>query len=100
MSELHLPWLELAILLPLVGAGIVAAIGSPDRARVWTLGFLSASLLGTLGAWFDFGWLETEVAHDRWDGLSWISGRNLLSMDEFSAPMLALVSLRGLLTVL
>ncbi|MFO0078695.1 MAG: proton-conducting transporter membrane subunit [Planctomycetota bacterium] len=100
MSELHLPWLELAILLPLVGAGIVAAIGSPDRARVWTLGFLSASLLGTLGAWVDFAWLETEVAHDRWDGLSWISGRNLLSMDEFSAPMLALVSLLGLLTVL
>lgn len=100
MNELHLPWLELAVLVPLIGAWIVARMGSPERARAWSLGILSISLIGTLAAWIDFAWLQTAVAHDRWDGVSWLTGRHLLSMDEFSAPMLALLSLLGLLTIL
>ena len=35
MSELHFPWLELAILLPLLGAGVVGRMESPERARHW-----------------------------------------------------------------
>ena len=100
MSELHFPWLELAILLPFLGAGVVGRMESPERARNWSLAVLFISLLGTLGAWFDFISLQTELAHDRWDGLSWLTGRSVLAMDQFSAPMLALVSLLGLLTVL
>ena len=54
MTELHFPWLELAILLPLVGAVVVAMTGSAERARRWTLAILGLSLLGTIAAWVDF----------------------------------------------
>lgn len=100
MSELLFPWLELAILLPLLGAAVVGWIESADRARAWTLVVLTASLVGTLAAWFDFARLDAIEAHDRWDWLRWLTGWELLSVDEFSAPLLALVSLLGLLMVL
>lgn len=100
MNELHFPWLELAILLPLLGALVVGGIKSAERARYWTLGILSASLAGTLAAWLDFSRLQAVEAHDRWDLLHWLTGRDLLSLDEFSAPLLGLLSLLGFLTVL
>ena len=36
MSELHLPWLELSVLLPLVGAVWVSLLYNRDRARIET----------------------------------------------------------------
>ena len=100
MTELHFPWLELAILLPLVGAMFVAMIGSAERARYWTLAILGLNLLGTIAAWIDFERLRAVEAHDRWDVLHYLFGRDLLVMDEFSAPLLMLVSLLGFLLVL
>ncbi len=100
MSELHLPWLELAVLLPLLGAVVVGRMPSADQARLWTLGILGTSLAGTLGAWVDFVRLDSLEAHDRWDLLHSLTGRDLLVLDEFSAPLLALVSLLGLLAVM
>lgn len=100
MTELHFPWLELAILLPLFGAIVVAMFGSAEQARQWTLAILGLSLLGTIAAWFDFERLRAVEAHDRWDVLHYLFGRDLLAMDEFSAPLLTLVSLLGFLTVL
>lgn len=100
MSELHFPWLELAILLPLIGAVLVPAMRSAERARQWTLAVLGLSLLGTVAAWVDFERLRAVEAHDRWDVLHHWLGRDLLVMDEFSAPLLTLVSLLGFLTVL
>jgi len=100
MSELHFPWLELAILLPLIGAVIVSSVETAESARRWTLVVLGLSLLGTIAAWVDFERLRAVEAHDRWDVLHYFLGRDLLVMDEFSAPLLTLVSLLGFLTVL
>ncbi|MFM7561423.1 MAG: proton-conducting transporter membrane subunit [Planctomycetota bacterium] len=100
MTELHFPWLELAILLPLVGAIVVPMFGSAERARQWTLAILGLSLLGTIAAWIDFERLRAVEAHDRWDVLHYLFGRDLLALDEFSAPLLTLVSLLGFLMVL
>lgn len=100
MTELHFPWLELAILLPLVGAIVVAFIGSAERARQWTLAILGLSLVGTIAAWVDFERLRVVEAHDRWDVLHYLFGGDLLALDEFSAPLLTLVSLLGFLMVL
>jgi NADH-quinone oxidoreductase subunit M len=100
MSELHLPWLEIAVLLPLLGAIAISRISSPQRARRWTLWILAASLVATLSAWVDFVLLGTVEAHDRWDLLHVLTGHDLLVLDEFSSPLLAMVSLLGFLTVL
>lgn len=100
MSELHWPWLEFAILVPLFGALVISRIGSSDRARTWTLWILAASVVLTIGAWLDFLRLHAVEAHDRWDLLQSLTGRDLLVLDEFSAPLLALVSSLGFLTVL
>ncbi len=100
MSELHLPWLELAVLLPLLGAVGMGRVANAEQARRWTLGILGLSLASTLGAWFDFVQLKVREAHDRWDLLRSLTGRDLLVLDEFSAPLLALVSLLGVLAVL
>ena len=37
MNLLHLPWLELAIAIPLVGSPFVSRLRDPDRACRWGL---------------------------------------------------------------
>src|SRR5688572_18936590 len=98
MSELHLPWLELAILIPAVGAAPVARLKDTRAARHWCLGFTGAALLCTLGAWQDFAALHAEVAHDPGPFAS--SLRDFLEVDVLSAPLLPLTALLYLLTAI
>ena len=49
MGELHLPWLELAILLPLIGAAFVARLRDPEWAHQRSLIF--SGLLHLAFAW-------------------------------------------------
>ncbi len=100
MNELHGPWLEIAVFVPLLGAGWVRWARSPAAARRWTLGFLGISLAGTICDWIDFSWLDRFAAHDRWDLCYLLLGRDWLVVDELTAPLLALVALLGFLTVL
>lgn len=100
MSELHLPWLEIAILLPLLGTALVGRERNPDRARRLCLVCSGATLLFTLGAWWDFAALHTFEAHDRWDLVEWLIHVDLFVIDELAAPLLPLIALLHFLTAL
>jgi hypothetical protein len=41
------PWLELTLLLPILGAMIVSFIWTPALAARWCIGFLLITLIGT-----------------------------------------------------
>ena len=45
MNPSAFPWLELTLLLPLIGAVIVVFIKTPAVASRWSLGFLLATLV-------------------------------------------------------
>jgi NADH-quinone oxidoreductase subunit M len=98
LIELHLPWLDLAILTPLGGAAWVCRLRNPDTARRHSLIFCGLAMLAAIGAWQDFRTLHTFEAHDRWDLWSYLSGSEVFVIDELSAPLLPLASLLYLLT--
>jgi NADH-quinone oxidoreductase subunit M len=98
MNELHLPWLELTILFPLLGALFVSTARDAELAQRRSILFFVGALLCAVGAWIDFGSLHTRHAHDHWDLMSRLWGPNFLSIDELSAPLLPLAALMYLLT--
>ncbi len=100
MNHLHFAWLEAAIVLPLVGALVVARFRDPVRARQFSSVISGVALFCTVGAWQDFFTLHAEVANDRWDLVSQLCGARYLVIDEFSAPLLPLVAMLYFLTVL
>jgi len=100
MNELRLPWLELAALIPLVGAVLLARQRDPDLARKWCLALGGLTFACTLGAWIDFaglgGALDSGPSAFPWPG-GW---RSFLVIDELSAPLAPLTALLYLLTAL
>lgn len=100
MNTLHFPWLETAILLPMLGAVVAHFRRSSDAARRDALLASGLTLLATVGAWQDFYTLHARVAHDRWDVVNRLAGVELLVVDELSAPLLPLAALIYLLTEL
>ncbi|MEZ6102929.1 MAG: proton-conducting transporter membrane subunit [Pirellulaceae bacterium] len=100
MTELQLPWLEIAIIAPLVGVFLVAFLHDPETARRRTLAVCSLTLLLTVGAWLDFGLLHKFEAHDHWDFVSRWLGDDAVVIDELNAPLLPLAALLYLLTIL
>jgi NADH-quinone oxidoreductase subunit M len=100
MSELQLPWLELAILIPFVGTLMVMFVRDPETAWERVLIVCSLAFVCTVGAWLDFSTMHTFEAHDHWDPLSTWLGPDAVVIDELSAPLLPLASLLYLLTVI
>lgn len=100
MSELHLPWLELSVLLPLVGSIWVSLLKNRDQARTHSIVICGLTLLCAVGEWFDFSSLGTFEAHDHWDILQMIFHRDVFVIDELSAPLLPLGALLYLTTVM
>lgn len=100
MSELHLPWLELSVLLPLIGAIWVSLLKNPDQARTHSILICGLTLVCATGEWLDFASLGTFEAHDHWDFLQGIFHRDVFVIDEFSAPLLPLGALLYLTTVM
>lgn len=100
MNELHLPWLEVAVLLPAVGA--IFAARTKDFADSRRIGLIvsAASLAAALGAWFDLGYVRAFEARDRWSFIGQFLGIDLFVVDELSAPLLALGALQHYLTIL
>jgi NADH-quinone oxidoreductase subunit M len=100
MNPLALPWLEMSITLPLVGALFVGRFRDPVAASRWCLGFTGLTLAATLLAWAG---QHTGAAPDGvspWGVLPQVFGRAVLEIDELSAPLLPLVALLHLLTAL
>jgi len=93
MLELHLPWLELCIITPLVGALLVWRQRDPEVAWKRALTISGVTLLFAFCAWEDFGTLHTFDAHDHWDAISQWLGDDAVVIDELSAPLLPLAAL-------
>jgi NADH-quinone oxidoreductase subunit M len=100
MTELHLPWLEISILAPLIGAGCVARCRDSELARKWCLVMSGFTLLVTAGAWQDFRLLGAVQADDRWRVFSQWFGHEVLVIDQLSAPLLPLAALFYFLTAI
>jgi NADH-quinone oxidoreductase subunit M len=93
MLELHLPWLELAISTPIIGALLAIRNDRPDVIRRRSLAVTAVTLVMTLAAWEDFNTLQTFEAHDHWDIVSPLLGDEALVIDELNAPLLPLAAL-------
>jgi NADH-quinone oxidoreductase subunit M len=100
VTSLHLPFLELCVLLPAAGALWVARTRDPQAARRRSLAISGLVLLSAAAAWLDLSLLHAFQAADRWDPLAWLAGREVLSVDELSAPLLPLAALQFFLTEL
>jgi NADH-quinone oxidoreductase subunit M len=87
---LHLPWLEIAIVIPLLGAFVVSRLRDPLQARQYCLYFAGLELVSTIATWLDFVWMDAHEAHDPWDLTQSLFGIEFLDIDELSAPLLPL----------
>ncbi len=100
MSELHFPWLELSVVIPLIGDFVVAAIKEAVTARRVCLVVCGLTLACATGEWIDFAGLATFEAHDHWDVLEFVFHEDVFVIDELNAPLLPLAALLYALTVL
>jgi len=99
VSELHLPWLELAILVPLLGAALVARLKDSQRARNASLVVTGITLALAAGSYVDFSVMNAIEADDHFHLLTQLFGRKFLVVDELSAPLLPLTALIFFMTV-
>lgn len=97
MNVLHLPWLELSIVIPLAGAAWVARLRDSERARRHAVFVAAVTLLCAVGAWQDFNAMHVADAHDPVP-LGRLLGDNVLVVDALSAPLLPLTALLYLAT--
>jgi len=100
MNELHLPWLELCILVPALASVWVGRILDVSRARSASLAVSAVTLLLALSGWIDYETLFAFEAHDHWDVVKSFIGREEFVIDKLSAPLLPLTALLFFLTML
>jgi NADH-quinone oxidoreductase subunit M len=100
IPELHFPWLECSILIPLLGAIICGLIGDPVRSQKVAVICGLITLLMTVGEWLDFATVGAFEAHDHWDVIQWMLHRDVFVIDELSAPLLPLTALLYVMTML
>ncbi len=100
MPETHFPWLELAILIPLLGAAWILFVHDSEVARKRSIAICGVALALSLGEWVDFHFLHTFEAHDHWDIIELIFNQDIFVIDELSAPLLPLAALIYLMTAL
>ena len=86
MNLLSLPWAEICVALPLLGAVVVGLLRDPRAAGRWTLGTSLLVFVCSFLPWI--AWQSGEP------------GGSLFAVDALSAPLLPLVALLHLLTIL
>ena len=99
IPELHFPWLECSILLPLLGAVACGLLRDPVRSQRIAVICGVLTLFCTTGEWLDFAMIGSFEAHDHWDMVQWIFHKDIFVIDELSAPLLPLTSLLYLMTM-
>jgi NADH-quinone oxidoreductase subunit M len=99
MKELHLPWLELGIIIPLIGSFVLRKVRNPLEAHRWCVGFSLGTLFVSLMAFVDFIALNSSHAEDCLHLSKLIFGRDIFEMDKFVAPLLPLVASIYALTI-
>ena len=100
MTELHFPFLELAILIPLLGAIVVGKLSDPHAARRWSLVLTGLTFACAVAGWQDFAYLHASEADDKWHLMSRLLGldHEVFIIDQLSAPLLPLSALLFFLT--
>lgn len=99
MNLFTLPWIELAVLVPLVGAVWVGRVREPNAASRWCMLFATGTFCCALLAWLQFATGTTGEA-TAYGPMARLLGRPVLTLDELSAPLLPLVALLHVLTAL
>ena len=98
MNELHLPWLEVSVLVALFGAVWVSLVRNQFTASRYSLLFNTIVLATTIGAWIDYEFINPagvipSDAQDYWNPLTKLLGRPIFVIDPLSSPLLSLVAL-------
>ncbi len=96
MNLLNVPWLELAIAIPILGAILISRLREPDRAFRWSLAFTGASFLCAVLA--SLGYFLGSPP--RWSAQPDLFGQRLFDVDELSAPLIPVIALLHFLTTL
>jgi len=99
MNIFLLPWVELAILIPLVGAICIAGLRTQEAAYRWCVGFTVAALGAALLASFGYYAGLTPVNGGTGSVFDFF-GRRVLAVDELNAPLVPLAALLHVLTAL
>ena len=105
MSEVHFPWLEMSVLLALIGAIWVGRLRDQFVASRHSLFFSVLVLITTTGAWVDYEFINPigvapHEAQDYWNPLTKLLGREVFVIDPLSSPLLTLVALLYFLVLL
>jgi NADH-quinone oxidoreductase subunit M len=100
MTAQHLPWLEIAILLAVLGALAVSRVRDPQWAAGLGTAFTAAVFLCTVVACATFALGETPAAEAACSPQTSLWGRRLLYLDNLSAPLVVVVALLHFLTAL
>jgi NADH-quinone oxidoreductase subunit M len=102
MTHLQVPWIELAIVLPLAGALWVRLLHDPDRARRHSLWISALTLACTIAAWLSLRITGDTAAlsGEQWDVAGRFVGHDIFLIDELSGPLFPLAALLYLLTEL
>jgi len=100
MSEFGLPWIELSVLVPLLGSVLVAVLRDRELARRVCILICLLTLGCAVGEWIDFASLNTFEAHDHGDLFNRLFHNEVFVVDQLSSPLLPLISLLYLMTVL
>jgi NADH-quinone oxidoreductase subunit M len=99
MTALDLPWLEIAILLALLGAVGVSRVRDPQRAARLGMALTGTVFLCTVLAWAAFARGGSPAAEAS-SAQTYLWGRQPFRMDPLSAPLVVVVALLHLLTAL
>ena len=87
VNFLHLPWLEFAIAVSLIGSPLVSRLREPSRAFRWGLLLTGLSFGSALLAWVGFvAGVPGELTR-RYSVQPALFGRQIFGLDELSAPL-------------
>jgi NADH-quinone oxidoreductase subunit M len=94
-----LPWLEIAVLLCLIGAICISRMRQPLQASHWGLAFTGSVFVCTLLAGIS-SYLHEFADVTRWSVQPTLFGEKFFALDELSAPLAPMVALLHFLTAL
>jgi NADH-quinone oxidoreductase subunit M len=97
MTPLNVPWLEVGILLAVLGAMCVSRVRDPQRAARLGMAFTAGVFLCTVLAWASFA---LGAASDAWSVQSGLGSSQFFGLDNLSAPLLVVAALLHFLTAL
>jgi len=101
MTLFSIPWLELTLLLPIIGATFIGRLREPYRARQWACGLSGMALICAQLAWFvTVTPTDAPIVEPRPGSLSQFFGVEVFELDDLSAPLFPLTALIYFVTLL